>query len=768
MSSATRKHVLLLGAAAALLCAAPAAAQDATEVETIVVTAQKRAEDIQDVPMAVSAISGDQIEKRGVTSVTELARFLPSVQITQSNNNRNTTVFIRGVGTSGTNPGIEASVGLFLDGVYLPAAGPIQVNLQDIASIEVLRGPQGTLYGRNTPVGAINMTTRAPQQAPEAMLTGTIGNYADKRLGGYVGGGITDNLAGRLSFWIADRKGYEHNLFTDDDVNGSSQRGLRGRLKWTPAEDVDVNLIAYYAHINSHCCTPDVINPTGTRGIATPGFLAASAAVGRPFRNYDDRDHVVDDDYEGRNATDSYGASIQVDKDLWGGHTLTSITAYNAYDDNITQLAADAVPLDVTRGFQRLVAEVYSEELRLLSPSDQRLEYIAGVYLFREDMRYDTQSVAGTQATRVFPGNARVIPGEFNHFYYRQATESAAAFGQLTFNVTDAFRITGGARYSWDRKDSFIASVNSPGGTAQFRSGYPVNIVGDVSRSEKKFTWSLGAQYDLTPDIMGYVLAATGYKTGGFNARAAAPNTPFEFDAENSMNYEIGLKSTLLDGALVLNVDIYRTTLKDFQDSLLNPITGTGFIVGNAGERRSQGVEADARWRLTRDFSLNGSLSYNDAEFTDYTAGQCYAGQTANGSKPGSCNFNGLRPSQNPKWQWSLAFAWTHDIDFRETALFANGDIAYTSSQYLNPTRDPRSYEGAYTLVGLRAGIQAQDGRWRLSAYGKNLTDEAFYLQSSAHPLSFLMSAGGTAAVDSFVGWYGPPRTYGVELQVKF
>lgn len=761
------KHVLLLGAA--LLAGAPGVAMaQENEVETVVVTAQKRAEDIQDVPMSVSAVSGDQIEKRGVTNVAELARFLPSVAITQSNNNRNTTVFVRGVGTSGTNPGIEASVGLFLDGVYLPAAGPIQVNLQDLASLEVLRGPQGTLYGRNTPVGAINITTRTPQQAPEGMLTGTLGNYGDKRIAGYLGGGLTDNLAGRISFWLADREGYEHNLFTGDDVNGSTQKGLRGRLKWEPAEDVDVHFIAYYANINSHCCTPDVINPTGPRGIAKPGFLAASAAAGRPFRNLTDRDHVVDDDYEGRNETDSYGASLQIDKDLWGGHTLTSITAYNAYDDNITQLAADSVPLDVTRGFQRLVAEIYSQEFRVLSPADQRLQYIAGVYLFRENMTYDTHSTAGTQATRVFAGNARVIPGEFNHFYYRQGTKSAAAFGQMTFNVTETFRLTGGARYSWDKKDSFIASVNSPVGTPQFRSAYPINIVGDVGRDETKFTWSLGAQYELTDNVMAYVLAATGYKTGGFNARAAAPNTPFEFDAETSMNYEAGLKSTLLNGSLVLNVNVYRTTLKDFQDSLLNPVTGTGFIVGNAGERRAQGVEADARWRATRELSFTGSLAYNDAEFTDYTAGQCYTGQTANGTRPGSCNYNGVTPSQNPKWQWSLAFQWNHDLDFKDLALFAQGDVSFTDDQFLTPTLDPRSFEKSYTLFGLRAGVEAQDGRWRLSAYGKNLSDETYYLQTSPHPLGFLMSAGGTAAVDSFVGWYGPPRTYGVELQVKF
>ena len=185
-----------------LMTLAPVAAQAApetVEVETVIVTANKRAENIQEVPMSVSAVSGDYLERAGITSVTDLSRFIPSVNIAQSNNNRNTTVFVRSIGSSGTNPGIESSVGIFSDGVYISAAGPIQSNLMDVAPIEVLRGPQGTLYGRNTPVGAINISSRAPTQAFEAMLTGRVGDFKDRGISGYVGGGLTDSLAARLS-----------------------------------------------------------------------------------------------------------------------------------------------------------------------------------------------------------------------------------------------------------------------------------------------------------------------------------------------------------------------------------------------------------------------------------------------------------------------------------------------------------------------------------------------------------------------------------------
>ncbi|MCC7267164.1 MAG: TonB-dependent receptor [Caulobacteraceae bacterium] len=753
----------------ALAAAAPAQAQgnETAEVETLIVTANKRAEDIQDVAMSVSAVSGDYLERTGISSTQEFVRMVPSVNITTSNNNRNSTIYVRGIGTSGTNPGIEGSVGIFIDGVYIVAAGPIQTNLQDISTLEILRGPQGTLYGRNTPVGAINITTRAPTQDPEAMVTVRLGNYDDKGVSGYVGGAISDTVAGRLSFWANGRDGYETNQFTGDDVNGTKQYGLRGRLQWKPLDNLTGDFIGYYIRLRSECCTAETLDAAGD-GIATPGFLAATAALGRPFTNFDDTDHVVDDDNPGLDVTKVYGLSGTFNWDLPNGHTVTSITAWNGYKDDIRSLAADGLPQATASGMQYLRREGYSEELRIASPADQKLSYLAGVYFFSESVTHTTQTRLGAHANRLLPNNRRFQEGDTSYFYFTQKTKSAALFGQATLNATEALRFTGGLRYSWDDKEAFFDSDVSPTASLAARQVFSVNHLGDLDRSEKELTWSVGAQYDIAPRIMAYAIAATGYKTGGFNGRGSAPGVPVEFDAENSLTYELGIKSTLLDNRMILNADIYHMELSDFQDSILNPLTNSGFIVANAGDRRVQGFEAEAQFRPIRQLALRGSLGYMDAEFTDYPAGQCYSGKTPDGALPGTCNYNGLTPSQSPKWTWSLAAQW--DAPLADTGLdwFAGADLTYTGSRNLEPTLDPDNFEESTTLLNARIGLSSPDRGWRITVYGKNLTDEVWFVQKTSQPLAAFISAGGTAAARGSVGWYAPPRTYGVEASMKF
>ena len=761
---------LTLGMGAAL----PALAQEgaSNEVETLIVTAGKRAENIQDVPMSVTAVSGDYLEKTGIGNVSELSKFIPSVIIAQSNNNRNTSVFVRGIGTSGTNPGIESSVGIFIDGVYIVAAGPIQGNLQDISTVEVLRGPQGTLYGRNTPVGAINITSREPTQAFESMINVRAAKYDDYAIGGYVGGGLTENVSARVSMWASTRDGYEKNL-SGPEVNNSDQYGFRARVKWEPTDTIDANFIAYYSHIKSNCCTPETLDASGVGGIATPGFLAAAAATGKPFRNFDDSDHVVDDDFPGKNVTDVYGLSISVDFELPMDLTLTSITAFNGYEDNIKNLAADGLPQITTIPFgsnQFLRSEGYSQEFRITSPADQRFSYILGTYLFSQGITYTTSTTLGPDANRLLPPapGRRLQAGDNALFYYTQDTKSIAFFGQGTFKVTDVFRLTGGLRWSEDKKDSYILADVSPTTSAAARAVFSVNRLGKVKRKEDKVQWSAGAQFDATPDVMIYALAASGYKTGGFNARSAAAGVPVEFGPETSITYELGVKSVLADGRLVLNADVYSMTLKEFQDSTLNPLTGTGFIVANAGDRRVRGVEADAQWRVAEPLTLKGSVGYMDAEFTDYTAGQCNnLNSLPVGTRAGTCNYNGRAPAYSPKWTASLAAQ--YDAPLMDTGLnwFVNADISYVSSKFMDTTLDPRSFEPSVTLLGLRAGISSPKG-WRISAFGKNLTDEAYFYAKSLQPLNAFISAGGLTQAQGFVGWYAPPRTYGIEASAKF
>lgn len=781
MAKKHRGTKLFAGSALALIFSAAggvdAAAQDdpTSESEAVVVLATKRPANIQDVPMSVSAFSGDQLEQIGANNAEELMRSVPSVGITQSNNNRNTTVFIRGIGTSGTNPGIESSTGIFIDGVYVTGAGAIQSNLSDISSIEILRGPQGTLYGRNTPVGAININTRIPGHELEGYLSVRAGDYNARQVNGYFGGGITESLAGRLSFWMTDRDGYQFNLSTNDDVNSRTEYGVRGRIRWEPTQNITGDFVGFYARMRADCCTAEIRDPTGPRGLATPGFLAAAAATGHPFRDFTSGDHIVDDENVGLDITRIYGGSATFDVDIGGGFTLTSITGYNVFSDDIHNLPTDMLPQSVVSGSnQDLLRQGWSEELRITSPSTGFLTYIAGLYFFEETMKYRTQTIFGEDANRVLPpcpGTCRNFPaGDYGAFWYWQDTSSAALFGQATFNLTDALRFNAGLRYSTDSKDaaSMAVAQASPGsGTPNIFPNAPLT---PLSREEDQLTWSAGVEFDLLPNVLLYGLAATGYKTGGFNARAAAPNIPLEFDAETTLTYELGVKSVLFDGRLVLNANVYTMVLEDFQDSILNPITASGFIVGNAGDREVSGFEMDTSWRPFEYLIFRGSAAYMDAEFTDYPAGTCNTYPSLPpGTLPGTCNYTGLTPSQSPPWSWSLAAEWNSPLAGTGFEFFARASIQHADGRMLEPLLDPRSWQPATDIVDADIGISA--GRWRLRAFGRNLTDEVHYLQTTLLPLNAVISGGGatnTVQANGMVGWLAAPRTYGVEASYRF
>ncbi|MDX9999177.1 MAG: TonB-dependent receptor [Phenylobacterium sp.] len=764
---------LFISCAAGALLTAPAFAQSGgAELEEIVVTAQKRAENVQDVPLSVTAMSGERIEAAGAASMVDLASTVPSVMMDSSNNLRNTNVAIRGIGSSGTNPGIEPSVGVFVDGVYLPLGGMAQGELLDIETVEVLRGPQGTLYGRNTPVGAINITTRAPSREREGKIRFGFGDYDLRHVSGYVGGGLTDTLAGRLSFWTRDRSGYEYNLFTQRDQNDSETWGARARLLWEPSEDLQVNFIAHYSLIEAECCVAEQRDVFGPYGIATPGFLAAQQALGLPFRNFDDKDRVVDADDTGDDSSENYGASLQIDWQLASGHTVTSISALEIWD-NRAVVSADALPQRVYRNGQDTLIRSLSEELRITSPTGGFVEYLGGVFLFAQDMKFDQASTFYEGANRTFPATfcatppCRIIPGDTAGSYFTQDTRSFAVFGTATLNLTDRWSVTGGLRYSHDTKDAYIDHYALPGASAVLLRTQGPNHIGEVSRDESKVTWSANTRFRWTDDIMTFATVATGFKAGGFNTRRVDAGTPYEFEPEESITYEAGIKTTLLDRRLMLNATVFNMLLKDFQESVLNPVTGTGFIVGNAGERRVRGIEVDFRARPIPQFDLDGGVAYMDAEFTDHPSGQCPVERTPDGALPGTCNFTGLTPEKSPRWKVNLAGQWTQPLTDGIEA-FGRAEMTYTSEYALHPTLTVGALQDEVTLVNLRAGIQDRDGGWQVAAWVRNATDESYYSQSTIQPLNAYVSGGGTAAARGFIGWYAPPRTMGVEVTLTF
>ena len=739
-------------------------------IEEIVVTAQKRTESVQDVPISITALSGDDLARRGLNDLQEVARYVPNFDMPSSNNLRNVRVRIRGIGSSGTNPGIESSVGTFLDGLYMPTGGMNFGELTDINSVEVLRGPQGTLYGRNTPIGALNVTTRKPSDEFESLIKLGYGEYDQTNVSGYVGGGLGDTTAGRLSFWYRDREGYEKNTFTGDDVNDNEEWGVRGKLLFAPTDTVEINTAIYYSEIERRCCMAEQLSPNDPNwGIATPGFLAAQTAAGYPFTNFDDSDHRVDGDDEGDDTSESFGASVQVDWDFGDEFLFTSITGYQDWENSVV-ISADSLRNPMLFAPQTQSNEVLSQEFRITSPSDRAVEYIAGLYFYKQDTQFDSDLTVGAGANRVFPFPAALCPapctaqeGDFVTSAFDQETESVAGYGNLTWHISDVWDVTGGLRWSRDEKDVYIAHTNSPTNSIPINVAiFPPNVVGDRDRSESKVTWSFNTRYNVSDDVMVFFTSSTGFKSGGFNSRRLPVGAQVEFEEESSLTYEAGIKSFFFDREVMLNLTVFHTTVEDFQESTLAP-TGTGFIVGNAGEQEVKGVEADLTWAPNDNLLVNGSFAYLDSEYTDFNNAQCAAGQAPTNPN-GTCDRTGERPSFAPEYQYTIGAQWTQPFG-DNLEWHARADYSWRDDQIL--TRVSGSDIGeqeAYGLLDLRIGLGSSNGQWEVEAFARNVTDETYYVVMAAQPLGGLVSGGGPAGARGFAGWYGPPSVWGLQF----
>ena len=800
LRAAARRALYMAGASAAILATSlPALAQTSDQIETITVTAEKRPETVQRVPASISAFSGTQLEDANITNFADIANLVPNLAIITANNNRNTTIQIRNQGTSGTNPGIEPDVGLFLDGVYIPAAAPILGDLLDINTVEVLRGPQGTLYGRNTPVGDINITTRAPTSQTEGMIEGEIGNFDERRVSGYIGGAITDDVAGRLSLWTDTHSGYVRNLYNGQMVNDGDQYGGRGRVRWTPDAATTVDLIGYYGQISTHGTYTGQVSPYGVGGIIGTGGATPSYPFGASFLtavpNYQaphgfETDDATTDAYD---KTETYGASVTANRVLPFGATLTNILGYNWMDDDIKELAATSLPVPVlNHDWQSDRIGSTSDELRLVSPGNEFIDYVAGIYLYHSDLRYDTVGVFGPGANAQYTYHAAptlttpvLLPGDHADFHFGQATNSVAGYGQVTVNVTDKLHAIGGLRYSIDHKDAGLYAFN--GGPTPPIVGFalinalinPPAAFHHLEREDHALTWSGTLQYDVTDGVMAYATFSNGFKDGGFNARSSSFTLfPVAFAPEHTLNYETGAKTTLFDNKLLLNVDVYRMIIEGFQSSSLQPGSGALFQVFNAGTIHENGVEADAQARPIEHLSLDASLSYADTFYSNFPKGTCYAGYPnllVNPVSAGTCNLTGRTPPNSPDWRWSLGARWEQQWMDSHFQWFVSGTAHYTSSQYMDPSLDPRSRQDGYTLFDANLGFEPDSGNWKIQLYGRNLANKVYYTYEAPQPLGALVDVvnnptpgKGSVGANGFVGNYGTPRTFGVEASYKF
>lgn len=672
------------GLALVLCAAAPASGAAAdrapgTVAEEITVTARRREENLQRVPLAISVVSGGTLDGAGTVNTHSLTQLVPSLYY-NSANPRNTAFTIRGLGSntllvSAANDGIESGVGFYVDGVYHGRPATAAFDFTDIERIEILRGPQGTLFGKNTADGAINIISRMPTFEPELNAEISYGEYQFMQAKMSASGGIAEHLAGRLSAQVTRRDGFITNVRDDRKLNDQNNIALRGQLLFQPNDDVRIRLIADLSNFEADCCTQSYLRVgTSLRGAARqfPGLSAGLPAHGFPAyvpASINIYDRLSDIDSALHVDTRDGGISLNADWDL-GPVTLTSISAWRYWNwDVANDRDYIGVPIQLV---QRIPSrqDQYSQELRLASNGNGPLDYVAGLYFYTQTINGNPTSVYGPAAaywlisTTNFsaadrPDNLVDGYGQYGDSHFTM--DSYAAFGEANYHVTEQLTATLGLRYTHEIKNGDystyvkggvpFSTLPDPvtctmlnGATLSGRDNAKLSLFRPQCYSVRDSGGSLSGRanvaWQFTDEMMSYMSYARGYKAGGLNmsglqltggsgpgANLPAVDTAVIGDETNT-TYEIGFKSTLFGGRATANLAAYKTIVEDFQANIATPVTANNAaplrtFPANIPEVQVKGVEADIAALLFPGFTVRGSLAYSDGEYTDYPEGPC-------------------------------------------------------------------------------------------------------------------------------------------------
>ncbi len=746
-------------------------------LEEVVVTAQKREQNLQDVPVAVSAFNQQVLEQTGVKDLFDLQTNAPSLIVTQSQTSTTTNFAIRGIFTSSQNFGLEPSVGLYVDGVYRARQGSMINNMVDIASVEVLRGPQGTLFGRNTPAGAITMSTVAPDFEGSGFLEGTAGNYG---LWGISGAGSAtlaeDTLAVRATGFVMERDGYVDIVNGGDDViNDKDRWGARLQALYTPTQDLDIRFIVDYSEVDEVCCASGSYKNNLVAQDLPPGspvkFGTDTNIVNLGGTVVDQRDfydYAVSVARPPRSSNEDGGVSMQVDWQT-DHFLLTSITAwrrYNSYDN------ADIIFSDLDGGYRINDAQQrqFTQELRI-SNDLENISYVAGLYYYEQELDNDRDTLAGGDLAGIvgLPANA-FLGGTGARDLNKQDHSSYAVFGQMDYNLSESLVITAGLRWTYEDKElSNTYTQDAPDALNPLLPNWgfylfpPLTPQPDVETDfdDDQITGALKLSWFATEGTLFYASYGTGYKSGGINGDRIPAEFDVAFDAESSTSYELGMKTEFPDQALRLNVALHMTDTEDLQT---NSFQGGGFFLSNAGTAETYGVEVDLFWLPTENTTLTLAYAYNHGEYADFENGPCWTGTPFHTNQPdpdlqpdGSCDRSGGDISSNPENVLVL----TANQDFRisdDINAFLYGEYVYTDERMTDVNNDPVKYDDAFHTLNIRTGLYFERYATSLTLWGRNLTDE-----DSTDTIADAPGQDGR-----FVGYYKEPLTWGLTLRKDF
>ena len=766
------KH-LTASLAGLLLLAIPQAAfaEAASEtagniIEEVIVTATKREESIQDVPVAVSAFTGEDLSARGVEDLYGLAEVAPSIAVYGSNSTSNGgTLRIRGVGTTGNNPGLEAAVGTFIDGIYRSRAGLAFNDLMDIDRVEILRGPQGTLFGKNTVAGAVNIITRKPDFENTLDLTLGAGDFNSGELAIVGNGVLSDVLAARVSYGYRKRDGFYEDIDNGNAYDNRDRHNVRMQLLWTPNDDVEVRIIGDRTERDETCCPAAFWIPGPTSAVV--------AALGGNIDPFEVDDSVrVGTNYEPYENVRDQGLSIDVLWDMANGNTFRSVTARRDYQvargQDIDFTNADILhPQDTDESFENI-----SQEFQLYGETGN-VSWLVGAYMYTEDLEsteYVVFSHDGGNYLGALFGSAalaplvmgdpagRGVPGQGYDAVFFSETEGWSAFTHNTWHATERFDVTLGLRYSTEEKDAGAIMNGAPFGefvNDPFCAFVPIgslcdNLSYNNKEDESKLTGTLKAALAVTEEVNLYASYSRGYKAGGFNLdQEAVGNRDADgnfvdqsrFDPETSDSFEVGAKARALDGRLTVNSALFHTKFDDFQ---LNTFTGLGFTVGNVKEVTSQGLEVESMLALGGGVYLTAGFTYADARYGD-------------GLLEANAHLEEKRVTQSPLWQSSMSVFVDRDIPNSDWRFVLNGNWSHIGEANTGSDLDPEKVRAAMNLLNAQFGVRSEDGRYEAIVWGRNLTDK-----TSNFLVFDSVFQGG-----SWHTFVNPPRMAGVTLRIS-
>lgn len=827
----------LVATSAVAQSAAPAPAAPAATpapehtVDDIIVTAQKRSNSLQNVPIVVTAVGHQLLEDTGVKDIKDLAVLTPGLLVTSTTNEGSTTARIRGIGTVGDNAGLESSVGIVIDGVYRPRNGVGFGDLGDVDRIEVLKGPQGTLFGKSATAGVINILTAAPSFKLGVDADLTVGNY--NAVGGAVqvtGPIVGDTVAASLYFADRHRDGY----FSVNDGPGPNTATqdtnrnfytIRGQLLIVPTTDLKVRIIVDHSHRNEECCIA-VITRASEGNFANSLVNALGGNDGNAANPYARTAYANRPD--GQLVNDS-GISMQIDWKVGPG-SLTSITAYRdwkntaGFDADFSTADIDYLPFNNSNSTQ---FRTFTQELRYAGSAGP-LDYLVGGFLSKETLQQNTSILVGSQFTPylgllfsslvtgqpdpnflqtglTFPyvGGVNYAAGSGSVDQYHQRDSTYALFTDNTFHFTDKLSLNGGLRYTYDDKTLFQNSNNigngagcaaanaafgilnavNPAAATQLAAvngtmclpflspGYN-NYVNNQAESESVLSGTAKLVYRASRELLLYGSYARGYKAGGFNldrvectigtagcapgsAAAITPINNTQFGAETNNSFEIGEKATLFNRKLLLNASLFYQKYKGFQ---LNTFNGLVFVVTSVPSVISKGVDADFVWIATKNFSIQGGVTYADTRY-NLNAAELAALQAQTGFL-GAANS---RLSLAPFWSLSGSTTYTQPIGDNYKLRFNIG-AKYSSGYNTGSDLDPGKYQNGYVLANGRIAFGPRDEHWAIEVWSENLLNTN-YTQVAFNSGFQNVPTNSTGVLDAFLG---APRTFGGTFRIKY